>query len=351
MLIGLLVYRVDSLTYTIARALDDGGCDLLLHAITQEHVCDLDSKLLKKLGSMPRVTLSMADTVEALQNVELLIIQGHPRLLEHCSTLVTLSACAQRITVITVADRKFSRRQIISKQWREIRCYGRRLLKIDRVLYKDGFHPVDIFRFLKPRYVTGFDVHSKFLSDPDAYRMIHSVDWQSKEKRPILANFLGCRDPKRREYIVDSVRPLFFDEDGETPRRSSGKTMYWHEYSDARPSALGLTEYLNILTQSDFTLCPPGYSLITHRPLEAMLRGSIPVLNANELDLYDIGLQDGVNCVAADPDNWPSAMERLINMDENDIVGMRENIRSMIPEYLDYPASSRRMRIRLGVDE
>ena len=351
MSICVLAYRVDSLTYTIVKALSHGGYDVLLQVVAQEHVCDLDSNLLKMLGSIPSVTLSITDLSETPEGIELLIIQGHPRLLEHHSTLETLSRQAGRITIITVGDRKSPYRQAIIKQWREILWFGRRLLQADRVVYKEGYYPFDLYRLRKPRYVTGCDVHSKFLHDPDAYRRIHSIDWDPGGKRPILANFLGCRDPKRREYIVEDVRPQFFDSDGQTPREVAGKTMYWHEYSDARPSALGLTEYLDILSQSDFTLCPPGYSLITHRPLEAMLRGSIPVLNSNELDLYDIDLEDGLNCIVADPENWPSAIDRLIHMDENRIISMRENIYSMIPENLDYSSSSRQMRIRLGVRE
>lgn len=350
MSICVLAYRVDSLTYTIIKALTFGGYDVLLQVVAEEHVCDLDSNLLKKLGSIERVTVNISSVTETPEKFHYLIIQGHPNLLEHHSMLDTLSKRVDKLIIITTGDRKTPHLQTIRKQWHEILWYGRKLLQVDRVVYKDGFYPMDLFGLFLRRRVIGFDVHSKFLHDPDAYQQIHSIDWNTDEQRPLLANFLGCRDPQRRASIVDSVRQLFFNDDGKTPSVVSGKKMFWHEYSDAQPSALGLTEYLDILSQSDFTLCPPGYSLVTHRPLEAMLRGSIPVINSNELDLYDIGLEDGVNCIIADPGQWPSTIERLFQMGESEIVAMRQNIFSMIPDQLDYQTSSRQMRIRLGLD-
>ena len=121
-------------------------------------------------------------------------------------------------------------------------------------------------------------------------------------------------------------------------------------YSDASPAVLSTTEYLDVLSQSDYTLCPPGYSLVTHRPLEAMLRGSIPVLNSSELDLYDIGLEDGVNCIGVDGKKWPEAIDRIIQLDESTVISMRRNIFSMLADCLDYATSSKHMRIRLGLN-
>lgn len=351
MIICVLAYRVDSLTYTIVKALTYGGHEIFLQVMAQEHICDLDSGLLKELDSVPKVIVNTTSVTETPDRFDLLIVQGHPKILEHHSMLDELCRRANKLSIISVGDRKLLYRQAMMKQWQELRWYGRKLLHADRVVYKDGFYPIDLFGLFLPRRVTGFDVHSKFLKDAYAYRLIHTTDWVSNDRRPILANFLGCRDPVRRARIVDSVRQYFFENDGKSQKQISGKRMYWHEYSDAHPSALELTEYLDILTESDFTLCPPGYSLVTHRPVEAMLRGSIPVLNSNELDLYDIGLEDGLNCVIADPEDWPSAMDRLFEMDPERIIAMRQNIYGIIPDILDYSASSRRMRERLGVDE
>jgi hypothetical protein len=136
-----------------------------------------------------------------------------------------------------------------------------------------------------------------------------------------------------------------------SPSTSAGASgaMLWHAYSDAQPAALSPEDFLRALTDSDFTLAPPGYSLVTHRPVEALLRGSIPVLNRDELDLYDLGLADGVNCIAVPPGGWPDAMERIIGMDASAIVGMRRNIQAMVPDRVAYPALARDMAHRLGL--
>jgi hypothetical protein len=126
--------------------------------------------------------------------------------------------------------------------------------------------------------------------------------------------------------------------------------MVWRAYSDAQPAALSPDEFLKVLTESDFTLSPPGYSLVTHRPVEALLRGSIPVLNAGELDLYDLGLADGVNCIAVPPGGWPAAMERITGMSDTDIFAMRRNVQAMLANRVAYPALSRDMSQRLGLN-
>jgi hypothetical protein len=105
------------------------------------------------------------------------------------------------------------------------------------------------------------------------------------------------------------------------------------------------------LTESDFTLAPPGYSLVTHRPVEALLRGSIPVLNADELDLYDLGLRDGVHCIAVPTGGWPDAMRRMLAMDEAEIQFMRGAIRSLVEEKVTYAALARDIARRLGAGE
>jgi hypothetical protein len=121
-------------------------------------------------------------------------------------------------------------------------------------------------------------------------------------------------------------------------------------YSDDKPAALPPTEFVRILTDSDFTLAPLGYSLVTHRPIEALLRGSIPVLHACELDLYDLGLADGVNCIAVRRDAWPAAIERIMAMSDAEVLRMRENARDMLDRQLDYGplASGICKRLALG---
>jgi hypothetical protein len=162
------------------------------------------------------------------------------------------------------------------------------------------------------------------------------------------ANFLGSRDPSMRSRILHSVQGYFGD--AASSGNSAYKPTYWHVYSDAQPAALSAAEFLKVLSDSDFTLSPPGYSLVTHRPVEALLRGSVPVLNADELALYDLGLADGVNCIAVPPGGWAAAMQRIMDMSEAQVASMRRNVHAMLDEKVAYAALARDISRRLGVE-
>jgi hypothetical protein len=232
-------------------------------------------------------------------------------------------------------------------QWLEARTIGRHARKVDRVLYKDGFYASDLLGLFKARKTIGFDVHSQFLHDSRIFETIHARDWSPDAKRPILASFLGSRDPAVRESILASVRHLFRSE-LRVAKDGGAKRMYWHEYSDAAPNGLAPEEFLKLLTQSDFTLCPRGYSVVTHRPIEALLRGSIPVLASDELDLYGIDLEDGMNCIGVRDGRWSEAVQRILAADENSMVAMRTRIHAMFRAKLAYDAIAERIRSRVG---
>jgi len=82
--------------------------------------------------------------------------------------------------------------------------------------------------------------------------------------------------------------------------------------------------------------------------MEALLRGSIPILSASELDLYDIGLEDGVNCIAVPDGRWQETVASLARIDEHKVIEMRRNVFAMLGDRLGYEVSSERMRSRLG---
>jgi len=235
-------------------------------------------------------------------------------------------------------------------QWRELRWYGRWLRKVTRIAYKDGYYPLDLLGLFRSRRVVGFDAHSKFLQDSTLFEALHAQDWMVDAPRSVLVNFVGSRDPAERGRILDSVHRFFVSPSSQAVDREPPKTMLWRAYSDAEPAAaLAATEFIDVLGRSDFTLAPRGYSLVTHRPVEALLRGSIPVLSRTELDLYDLDLADGVNCLAAPPNAWPETMERIIAMSEREIINMRQNVRVLVQGKVNYDALARDIGRRLGM--
>ena len=178
---------------------------------------------------------------------------------------------------------------------------------------------------------------------------MHAADWDPAAHRPIRVNFMGCQDPDVRKQVLDTIRPLFHMDDARATSTASDKTMFWHEYTNAAPVGLDPREFVRILTDSDFTLCPRGYSLVTHRPIEALLRGSVPVLAASELDLYGVEFVDRENCIVVPDAQWSQTIERLTRTDESVLVRMRSNIRATVENHLRYDVLARELRRRLGV--
>ena len=345
----ILALWSDSLTFTLAQALAFAGHEVVVVVADAERDTRSEWSLSRRIAEIPGTAVVPDQGSTMRDRFDVLIVQGHPLLLAGRETLDRLAPIADRLTAITLGDRSRHPMHALRLQLRELRWYGRWFRKVDRVVYKDGFRSADLLGVLRPRQVIGFDAHSKFLRDPSLFAKIHAMDWDPGIVRPMRANFLGSRDPAIRTRILDSVHRYFTSPRASPAGDASPKKMYWHAYSDAQPAALGPAEFLDILQASDFTLAPPGYSLVTHRPVEALLRGSIPVLNADELDIYDMGLVDGETCIAAPPDRWPTAMERILAMPEEQVAAMRRKVRLLVTEKVSYAALSRDISRRLGL--
>jgi hypothetical protein len=348
-----LVFAPDTITYLATRASVAAGHTVHIGLADPDRGRKSVHKVMQRIARLPGVHLFYEESDESLPDAfERLVVQVFPRptAVLGSGLLGRMAARARKVTLVTAGDRSRHRRASLQMQWQEIRSLARWAGKIDRVVYKDGFYPIDLFGLLKPRHVTGFDIHSMFMDDQAAFARIQELNWAVEMRRPILINFMGSQDPARRKIVLDSIRATITQSIGSAAADAHSKRMLWHEYSDAQPGALGMSEFVDALTDSDFTLCPPGYSLITHRPVEAMLRGSIPVLHASELDLYDIELTDGVNCIAVESQHWPKAVERCRSMDERSVVRMRANIRDIAERKLAFAHSSMRTRRNFGVE-
>jgi len=346
-----LVYGADSLTYTLAKALSWGGYETSIWIVDREYDRRIPDGIQRNLRQTPRVSLILGDAAALPKVIDRLIVQAFPRPIESLDDVSLLAPRARKIALISAGDRSRSRKAAMRLQWLEARKLARHAIKVDRVLYKDGFYPRDLLGMVVPRQVIGFDVHSQFLHNQDLFRAMHARDWEPESRRSILANFLGSQDSESRKRALDSVRPWFVRSGGDQYRIPDGKSMFWHEYSDAAPIGLEPTEFVRRLTDSDFTLCPRGYSLVTHRPMEALLRGSIPVLAVSELDLYGVELADGENCINVPEDGWPETIRRLATMGEAEVVRMRRNIFAMFDGSLNYDAIAKRLRARIGVPD
>ncbi|WP_245802446.1 hypothetical protein [Desulfacinum hydrothermale] len=125
--------------------------------------------------------------------------------------------------------------------------------------------------------------------------------------------------------------------------------MFWHEYTDSSGSGVSAADYVRILSQSDFVLCPPGYSLVTHRPIEALLRGAVPILNEKEVDLYGLEMRHGVHCIAVKDDRWEEAVLHALDLPREKVRSMRRRIHAL-RDRLSYHETSKAMCRRLGLE-
>src|SRR5437762_9335828 len=345
-----IVYRTDSLTYTVAKALSVGGHAVSVWVVNPNLDHGLSAGIDTCLRETPRVSIVPRDDAALPSVIDRLIVQVFPQPDATLQDVDILARRARKITLISAGDRRRSWRHAVRQQARELRRLGLRASRVDRALYKDGFYAYDLLGLFKPRRAVGFDAHSQFIHDDELFRAMHARDWDPNKRRPILANFLGSQDPEIRKRVLDEVRHFFQSADGSSPSPSADKSMRWHEYSDAAAIGLDPREFVRVLSNSDFTLCPRGYSLVTHRPIEALLRGSVPVLSEDELDLYGVELKDGLNCLSVHDERWREAVERLARAEESEIMRMRMKIDSMFDEFLDYPAMAKRIRGRVGVE-
>jgi hypothetical protein len=346
-----LVYRTDSLTYTVAKALSVGGHDVSVWVVNPNLDHGLSTGIHTCLRETPRVRIVSSDDAALPSIIDRLVVQVFPQPDAALQNVDILARRAHKITLITAGDRRRSWRGAVRQQALELRSLGLRASRVDRVLYKDGFYPWDLLGLFKSRRAVGFDAHSQFIHDDGLFRAMHARDWDADAQRPILANFLGSQDPEIRKRVLDLVRPLFESQGGSSYPIAGSKSMRWHEYSDAAPTGLDPREFVKVLSNSDFTLCPRGYSLVTHRPIEALLRGSIPVLSMDDLDLYGVELKDGETCIGVPDRRWRQTVERLAQMQESEIARMRARIHAMFDDFLDYPAMAKRIRARVGMED
>lgn len=347
MTVYLLALYSESLTYTIAKALSYVGHQVIVCVADGPRDKQSRWSLSAKIATIPHATVVTDLAGTQPTRADWLIVQGHPLLMRHGEAFDRLAARADRITVVSAGDRSRAFSAAMKLQWRERLWYGRWFTKVRRIAYKDGPHRIDLLGLTRPRTVVGFDAHSMFLQDDALFRAIHADDWSAQTMRTVRINFVGSRDPDSRARILDSIAHRI----SQSITTGNAQRVVWHVYSDAQPAALPPGDFLKILTDSDFTLAPRGYSLVTHRPVEALLRGSIPVLCRDELDLYGLKLADGVNCIAVEPNSWPAAIDRCLRMSNEHILEMRSNVAQLVPRDVRYPQLARGICQRLGLPD
>jgi hypothetical protein len=211
----------------------------------------------------------------------------------------------------------------------------------------------------------GYFVHPNFYREQHLFQEMFEGDCAEKELRPVRLVFSGNPEPASRRQLIDDVfqvvqafpkvvvlkhhEELFSRQFANDERlalwmvRADSSDPRWHLRQDVVPPA----KWPGVLRQCDFVFCPPGYEKKTHRVIESLLQGVIPILDCPEE--YDIALADGKNCLKVAPGRWKDAVERALKMKPEEVIRMRAAVMETRDTYLLPEAAGRTWLAKLDL--
>jgi hypothetical protein len=185
------------------------------------------------------------------------------------------------------------------------------------------------FYWQKPVYFTSY-LHPHYFAPGELSNAFSGVS--STEQRRFRLGFLGNRQPPRRAVQLAQCRQAI-DDAGITmigpdlePSESENQAV-WVEYGESGSigsNGLDPTAYLRVLSDMDFCVSPPGWDWYTHRTIEAIVRGSVPILA--EPEVYNLDLRDRENCIVVNNSDWLGATRRALAMPQSEVVRLRRSV-------------------------
>lgn len=345
--VGIYAERVECVTFTIAQALVFKEFNVYVLTDKKELNHSFYYEQLEKLNEVKIIN----DWQQTNLDFDWLFVEVLPHFSR--KKLSSLRKCTNRLALILYYQQQLFHKAII-QQFKITIKYIPWIFKSPKMFFLDKFYAFDLYRIWAEKYFLGFDVHSNFLVDDNLQSAMFAFEWQPAYQRKYKFNFIGNRNPQERSYIIKLIKLALDDNLNNylSKKDLNQQNIIWIEYGDETGEKRGIPaqEYMNYLSESDFTLCPPGYVKITHRVVEALVRGSIPILHEDELSLYDINLQNNVNCIAVSKGNWIATIQRAMSLHQSEIIEMRCNILSMKDDYLSRQAFSNRLMQKMGIE-
>jgi len=162
-------------------------------------------------------------------------------------------------------------------------------------------------------------VHPELLLHPQwRERLLGSFDANAEREHRIC--FVGCTQPPERAVRLEQCRRAL---------AGAEKKTYWLDYGGVEtrkgPTGLDPMQYLDVLSNTDFCISPPGWGdQYTHRTIEAIIRGSIPIIEDPER--YELEFRDHENCIIATATDWGAAVRATLDISEREVQRMRRNV-------------------------
>jgi hypothetical protein len=241
-----------------------------------------------------------------------------------------------------------SRMQFLKAGIRRLRCtaWARRAM----VRAAAAFHPC--FLICRTKFYSAY-VHPQFFNRPDLLPSLREAGQRRRETRRYTFAFIGNREPEARGEILRSLRREFTETGCEVqdstsaPPRPASVLVLWIEYGGEKDvRGLKPDEFLTTLEDVEFCLCPFGWGKWSHRVVEALVAGAIPILEGESS--YNRGLRDGVNCLVVHDGDWIEAVRRARAMPLGQRRAIRGNIYQLREAQLSPEVAARDCVIKLG---
>jgi len=350
--IGIYAEKVECITYTIAYSISLGDYNIFVITGENNPKNQQHQIYLKKISELQNTRV--INNCDRAINLDLMYID----FTQSISRKNVIKWSVNSKEVAAIYNFKYdSYRQNYIAQTKAIVKYFPLSLNYKNIGMLNNFYKFDPVSLLTKRYRIGFDVHSNFLQNQELSNLMFAFEWNPTDRRKYKINFLGNTEPDVRNDILRSIKKyldlpeIIVNTQKYLPR--SDTHLNWIEYdsnTSVEKRGLPAQKYMNLLSDSDFTLCPPGYISMTHRVIEALIRGSIPILNKHELKLYDINLQHEINCIAVENNNWVAAIKKIFTIKRSKIIEMRSNILEMKDNFLLPEVTAKRLRQKMGLN-
>jgi hypothetical protein len=343
----IVSFQLDTWLLFISRALTRAGYDVTMITNRDASREDLDHRDILKYF-LPNPFCRLIDLKDASQMPETRYdfavagLRGASSPEEKQKMLALTGATPLRAVVLRHYNSRFpSMARLVAKEM--LHPFIRRS---SRVLVERYANASWTLRLLSPPFRLGVIPHQRTICQgmPDGLL--------DQTERPYLFNFLGSHGGPRAPIIDRLESSLQISGGGAQQVNLGGKDVrvVWHADRPGSTRARPLNEYFDTLRHSFFTLCLPGCTVITHRVLEAIHCGSIPVLSKESAPEYLLPLEHGRNCLLVTNDDWASALGALSALDQKQVLEMQNAVKNLARNEASIPALEKKYLHLLGLN-
>ena len=203
------------------------------------------------------------------------------------------------------------------------------------------------FGLQRPIYYSPF-IHPQLLVNGDWLAAV-TAPVRPQDRRHFRIGFIGNNQPPdRSERLAQCYRALndaSMAIVGLDLKSSYARSAVWITYGAGGESrGLDPPRYMAVLSDMDFCISPPGWGRNwTHRTVEALIRGTIPVIEDPEL--YDIGLKDNETCFVVRNLDWAEGVRRALAATDSEVGRMRRAVVDLSRRKLTVDQASARLSL------